>query len=364
VFNLPDGTPPKLIFYTLFGEGASVGPRVSGGSDRFTETISGVDSVTGFSFDSGSLYDFYGANTLPYILSIYDSTMNVGGTGGFPSWDSCFANSIPSSSVLSSIPGARELLLKCLSRTNPTPEVDPQTALTFARGRVGGVALTDLPNLNYSFDFILQNTAPYDLITQMSSTFYSATNFLTLTEFKTGDYNAGSGAAWGDYRFKVEIRRNTTVNGTKLYFNTALDDNANGLTRIPSCPGPSVTTYQQNTVTGADADGNDICPIGTPLRIEVLIKRPIPIWTRSGAGTPSDPYVKDLLTGRTQVVITNLNTKRSTIIADFVGGVQSGNENLPIQRHIVCNAYSRALAPFEHRMTNLQIWNGRNRVIV
>lgn len=350
---------PKLVFHTMFGLGVSIAAAEAGGSaSQSFEDVTGTDSITGYSFDSGSLYDFYGAGVYPHIQAIYDSPMYANGGATHPYYNECFANSINSSTTLSSVAGARELVLQCLDRTNPVIEVDPQTVLTFARSRVGGIALDDIPEIFYSFDFILQS----DLITQMSDTNYSLTNFLTLTEMKTGDKDATAGRSWGDCRFKVEIRRNTTVNGTKLYFHTALDDNANGLTHIPSCPGPSVTTYQQVTHTANDADGNDICPVNVPLRVKVHIKRPQMIWVRSGAGTTSDAYNKDTATGITKVDIVNLNTERSTTIAEFIGGVQSGNENLPWQRHLVCNAYSRALTPYEHRITNLRIWNKPNEI--
>jgi len=154
--------------------------------------------------------------------------------------------------------------------------------------------------------------------------------WLIIQNFKTGGYSGS--ASIGDYRFKLQI--NKDANG--IHWSIIGDNSANGFSDIPSSD-PDTTIYWQ-----IDADNTQV-PVFLDewLEIYTYIKRPTKIWTRETPGDTNTPYVQEITTGRTLVVMKRLSTGRYYLIGDQQGDTQVGVENCPWTRFFYmtyCNA--------------------------
>lgn len=177
---------------------------------------------------------------------------------------------------------------------------------------------------------------PANLNTLLAYPTPSGANWLILKDFKTGNYNSQNGK--GDYRFKLQILKDSTG----LYWRIGGDNSANGHGTIPSIE-------PDNNGTGGFwqiAADNTQVPVFLDewLEFYIFIKRPEMYWTRETPGDTNTPYVRDLTTGRTVVVMHRISTGQWYLLGDQVGDTQGGTENCIWTRFFFL-AYSNANVP-------------------
>lgn len=331
--------PAKLKFRTLFS-GVTLGPLLKKGTSQCDRTIAGTDSLTGFDLTT-DIQAFFGAHAYPIIHNYIEHTALISGAAVNDDVTSLVDPHITTTtpdSILSSIPGAKDLKITQLTRNSAVGagSILPQCFFTI---EAPGAATRYEPNEYYvSFRFQLPDlntilTVPND-----------GGHWWAFFDYKHDGYLSQQ---YGDYRLVSQVIKGADSN---LYWNTKADNLANGGGIVPSV-GPSMVKYwESNVTTGVDLE--------TPLLFECYVRRPQKIWARSSTtetGAAGPKYKKDLVTGITKVGVTNLNTGVFTTLANQIGGEQMGNENLVLGRAF--HGFYSATADNVSYLTDLQFWD-------
>lgn len=294
-----DGTVAIGSAYTEPAAGA-------GTSRNFIKDLTGTDS-------NGTVYPtsfaaFFGASTKMRIQSIpSESVSGANDAAKEVTLNTLFNHEIRTLSA--PINGKTKYLHNEISSrtiavgSSPAPQTDPvilrDSAITADIKRMCVRHVLRLPS---NLDTLLEYPSPANA------------NWVILQDFKTGNYGAANGV--GDYRFKLQIYRG--VDG--LYWGLRGDNGANGVGTIPSSDADPTTYWSiDNTTVPVFLD--------EWLEFYTFIKRPETYWTRETPGDTNTPYVRDLITGRTVVVMYRISTGQWYLIGDQVGGEQMGVEN-------------------------------------
>ena len=339
------GDPAKLKFHTRFKD-ITIGTPIRVGLIR--AAVTGVDSLTNFNCVA-DIQGFFGSSAVLEIQYLPEdfSLLPLEGAEA-----TTIENQIEASlvaSTLSSSPNANDLQLDIKYRVD-SPMRTSYPQLWLAIQRDGGVTGADVEEMYESFIVYF----PSDLKSRLIA---GGQNYLTLLDYKTHGY---SNLGYGDLRLKAEVFK-WTSGDNNLYWNFAIDDNANGKDIIPSVAPSSagVTTFQSQQFVESKI------PLGTPFLFESYMKRPAKSGVRSNSRYPNVPntglitecyYQRDLATGRWKCGITNLSTQEFIPLGNFVGGVQMGSEELRIRR-LFRGVYSTGVAPFNIKLSDWRVYD-------